>query len=151
VLGTLCHPLNAPLFVARDAMRDALWAEPALRELRRQAQGADLALVSVGDMSDAATLFAAGLVPPGARAELQARGAVGDLLGHFVDADGRPVDHPLNRRVMAIAAGELATVSRVVLASGGARKAAVLRAALRALPVTTLVTDEAAATLLARG
>lgn len=152
VLGTHCHPLNAPLFVASDSMRDALWAEPALRELRRQVRAANLALVSVGDMTEGATLFAAGLVPPVVREELQARGAVGDLLGQFIDAEGRPIDHPLNGRVMAIAASELATVSRVVLASGGARKAAVMRAALRALPVATLVTDEAAAAaLLAHG
>ena len=84
-------------------------------------------------------------------ASLRSAGAVGDVLGQFIDVDGRPVDHPVNRRVMAIELADVRRVPRVLVASGGRDKVAALRATLRALPVHTLVTDEHAAAGLVDG
>ncbi|MFZ9757675.1 MAG: sugar-binding domain-containing protein, partial [Burkholderiaceae bacterium] len=50
---------------------------------------------------------------------------------HYLDADGRLVDHPLNQRVMALAPAKLAGLPHVVIASGGVEKAAAIRAALK--------------------
>lgn len=151
LIGAQCYALNAPLLVTDAAMRDALWRDPALAALRERARTADLALLSVGDVSDAATLFDAGLVPPDALASLHAAGAVGDLLGHFLDASGTPVSHPLNERVMAVDLADLASGPRVALVAGGARKVAAIAAALHAVPVSALVTDESAARGLLEG
>jgi DNA-binding transcriptional regulator LsrR (DeoR family) len=147
MLDAECYQLTAPL-VADEANRAALWAEPSLRDLRERARRADLALVSVGDVSADATLFAAGVLPQEAVAELAAAGAVGDVLCRFVDGDGRAVDHALNRRMMAVDPADLSNVADVVLASGGRAKAAALRAALGVLKVTTLITDESAASAM---
>jgi DNA-binding transcriptional regulator LsrR (DeoR family) len=73
---------------------------------------------------------------------LQKAGAVGDLLGHFMDADGELIDHPLNRRTIAITLDDLRKIKRVVLVSGGAKKFHVTRAALRGRYPSVLVTDE---------
>jgi len=151
LLGARCYALNAPLVVSDAAMRDALWRDAALRELRERARNADVALLSVGDVSEAATLFEAGLVPAAELASLRAAGAVGDVLGHFVDAQGRRVAHALNERVMAVDLDDLAHGPQVALVAGGARKVTAIAAALRALPVHALVTDETAARGLLRG
>ena len=103
--------------------------------LRERARAADLAIVSVGGLTPDATLFQRGLLPAAMLTSLRRAGAVGDVLGHFVDADGRVVDHPVNRRIMAVALRDLRSVPRIVVASGGPDKVAALRAALRALPV----------------
>lgn len=66
----------------------------------------------------------------------------------FVDAQGRSVDHRLNRLMVAVPLGALARVGEVVVAYGGRAKAAALAAAMRALRVHMLVTDEAAAAAL---
>ncbi|MFM8990314.1 MAG: sugar-binding domain-containing protein, partial [Alphaproteobacteria bacterium] len=71
--------------------------------------------------------------------------------GHYLDADGRLVDHPLNQRVMALAPEKLARLPHVVLASGGVEKAAAIRAALGVTRARTLVTDLRAATRLVEG
>jgi DNA-binding transcriptional regulator LsrR (DeoR family) len=63
LLGAECYQLTAPLVVADEANRAALWAEPALRDLRERARRVDLALVSVGDVSADATLFASEVLP----------------------------------------------------------------------------------------
>ena len=143
--GADCYQLTAPLVVADEAMRAALWAEPGLSDLRRRARHVDLALVSVGDVSERATLFREGLLPQTERQTLTDAGAVGDVLCHFLDAEGAPVDHPVRHRVVALDLEDLRRVSRVVIASGGRRKVGALAAALKAVRASVLITDEAAA------
>lgn len=145
-LGADCYQLTAPLVVADGAMRAALWAEPGLHELLERARRVDVALVSVGDVSEKATLFREGLLPRGQVTSLRAAGAVGDLLCHFIDSEGRVVDHLVNRRVIAVDLKDLRRVPEIAIASGGKRKVGALRAALKALKVSVLITDDAAAT-----
>ena len=143
--GAECYQLTAPVVVADASIRDALWSEPGLRELLARARKVDLAIVSVGDVSEQSTLFREGLLSSSELASLVAAGAVGDVLCHFVDAQGKVVDHPFNRRVVAVALEDLRRVPRIVVAAGGRRKVAAVRAALKATGAGVLITDEAAA------
>jgi DNA-binding transcriptional regulator LsrR (DeoR family) len=143
--GADCYQLTAPVFVADEATRKALWAEPALHDLLQRARRVDIALVSVGDVSADATLFREGLLPRTELASLRAAGAVGDVLCHFLDAEGRVVDHPVTRRVIAVGLDDLRRAPKIVIAAGGARKVAAVRAALTATRARVLITDEAAA------
>jgi DNA-binding transcriptional regulator LsrR (DeoR family) len=143
--GADCYQLTAPLVVADASVRDALWSQPALRELRERARRADLALVSVGEVSGRATLFRERLLPATLLEPLRAAGAVADLLGRFLDRAGRPVAHAVNERIVGVDAGDLARVPRFVVASGGRGKVEALRAVLRGLRVHVLITDEPAA------
>jgi DNA-binding transcriptional regulator LsrR (DeoR family) len=75
------------------------------------------------------------------------------LLGTFLAADGRPVDHALNRRVIAPAIEVLRKIPTVIVASGGRNKVHVLAAVLRARLASVLICDEqtaAAALAIAR-
>ena len=115
------------------------------RSARERARRVDLALVSVGDVSEDATLFREGLLP---RSQLKAcvkAGAVGDVLCHFIDAGGGIVDHPVNRRVIAVEPRRSAACADDRHCGGRARKVAAIRAALKATNAGVLVTDEAAA------
>lgn len=143
--GAECYQLTAPLFVAGETTRNALWKEPGLHELRERARRVDLAIVSVGDVREDATLFREGLLPRSTVRSLAAAGAVGDVLCHFVDANGRVVDHPVNQRVVAVGLDDLRRVPRIVLAAGGRRKAQAIRAALLATGSRVLITDESGA------
>ena len=143
--GADCYQLTAPVMVADESVRAALWSEPGLRELLERARGVDLALVSVGDVSEEATLFRQGLLPRSALASLEAAGAVGDVLCHFIDVEGKVVDHPVNRRVVAVDLDDLRRVPKIVVAAGGRRKVAAIRAALKATGAGVLITEEGAA------
>jgi DNA-binding transcriptional regulator LsrR (DeoR family) len=143
--GADCYQLTAPVFVADEATRAALWAEPGLHDLLERARRVDLALVSVGDVSEDATLFRERLLPPSQLSSLIEAGAVGDVLCHFLDANGRVVDHPVSRRVIAVGLDDLRQVPRIVIAAGGRRKVAAIGAALKAMAAKVLITDEAAA------
>ncbi|MBA3448269.1 MAG: sugar-binding transcriptional regulator [Pseudaminobacter sp.] len=146
-----CYQITAPVTVRDASLRDLLWAEPALQEVRRRAADADIALLTVGDMSPNATIFRHGIVPPSLIASLKAKGAVANMLCYFVGPDGRLVEHEVNKRVMAIDLEIVGAVPNVVLAAGGKRKIAAILAALRAVSANVLITDsETAAALLAK-
>ena len=148
-LGAQCYYLAAPAFAASAAMRDMLLAQagPA-RRARARARRADIALVSVGTLGPAATNRRIGLLGDTEAAELVAAGAVGDLLCTFLDAAGRPVDHPLNACSVGLPVRDLATLPAAVLASGGTEKVPMIRAALVGGYVNHLITDEGTAEAL---
>ncbi len=149
-LGAECWYLAAPIYCPSEASRDALLTHAGLAAVMKRARQVSAALVSCGDFG-AHSLLAGTPTVAEHVADLRAAGAVGDVLGTFLDAEGVPVVHPLNRRVMALPPADLARVPASILASGGLNKAAVIRAILRAGYVRRLVTDEAVAQALLDG
>lgn len=141
LLGADCYYVSAPVYTSDPATRDSLMAQRGLKDLFARAARADLAVVSVGAMDARATIPDLGLVEAADLDALRAAGAVGDLLGHYLDAEGRVVAHPLNRCVMAMTPHDLARLPHVVLASGGVEKAPIIRAALQVTRARTLITD----------
>lgn len=143
--ATLCQAESflfaAPIYVSSQKVRDMLLEEDAVRETYERARGADMALLTCGDLTESLALTY-GINNPEHVRTLREAGAVGDMLGHFMDADGEPVDHPLNRRTVAISLEDLRKIHRVVLVSGGDNKFEVTRAALRGRYPSVLVTDE---------
>jgi DNA-binding transcriptional regulator LsrR (DeoR family) len=85
-----------------------------------------------------------GMITPDEFAELSRAGAVGEVLGHFLGADGRPVDAPLNQRALSLELKDLRG-KEVVAIAGGHGKARAIRAVLSSRVVTGLITDEATA------
>jgi DNA-binding transcriptional regulator LsrR (DeoR family) len=116
--------------------------QPMLREVFDRARKTDLALVSVGDLAEANTMLAVGLIGSRDVASLRDAGAVGDICCHWIDKSGATVDHALNRRVIGLAPSDLVRAKCVVLASGGMNKIVVLRGVLAAGCAGVLVTDE---------
>ncbi|MCO5734250.1 sugar-binding transcriptional regulator [Rhizobium sp. SSA_523] len=142
-----CWYLTAPLYFPSAESREALLSHYGIRETMRRARSVDVALVSCGDMTARSLLVQTPTVSENLDA-LLAAGAVGDLLGVFLDGQGQPVDHPLNERVLSVAPEQLRSVRHSVLASGGWYKVAIIRAILRGGYVKRLVTDEQCAAAL---
>lgn len=148
LFGVSSYQITAPVLVDDAELAQRLWQQSALREVRARAAAADLAVLTVGDHAPEATVFRHGLIPSEHYESLRDAGAVANILCRFVDAEGREVAHEINRRVMAVELQELARIPRIILAAAGAQRLAAIRAALAAVPVTTLVTDEATAQAL---
>jgi DNA-binding transcriptional regulator LsrR (DeoR family) len=142
LIGADCYYMAAPIYCPSTESRSTLLTHYGLAEVMRRAREGQIAMVSCGDLT-ARSLLASTHIVSECLADLRAAGAVGDLLGTFLDADGRPVDHPLNGRVMALPLAELKAYPVSILASGGSEKLPVVRGILRAGYVRRLVTDEA--------
>jgi DNA-binding transcriptional regulator LsrR (DeoR family) len=144
-LGARCSYLAAPLYASSEKSRNTLVSQDVFKESFEAMAANDVALLSVGDISERSLLIRYGLPRDVTAASLKRAGAVGDIVGQFLDMAGEPVDHPLNQRVISPTLKVLAGIPTVIVASGGINKAPIIAAVLRKKLVSVLVTDEATA------
>jgi DNA-binding transcriptional regulator LsrR (DeoR family) len=140
--------LTAPAIVDSPATKTALIERCGLRSTLDRAETLDMVVLSVGGIAANATTYRTGYIAEADRLSLQAAGAVGDLLFHFVDRDGHLVDHPINSCIMSADMAAIRRAKRRVVASGGDDKIDILRASLAFVAPTVLVTDERTAARL---
>ncbi len=143
------HALFAPAFVESPALRDALIRQPELSETVEAFGRLTLAIVGVGTFETAGGVARSSLLQSGALTDeeiqrLRSLGAVGDLVVHAFDAEGRFVATDLSERAIAIDVGQLRR-TRVLAVAAGAAKATAIRGAVATGVVRMLVTDAEAA------
>ena len=141
-LSAECHLLTAPVFAPDRQIRDALKGHAGIAEIFSRAKSLDMAIVTVGALTPHSAFYEYGLLTHEEIASLEAAGAVGDVLCHFIDEQGRIVDHPVNERVVAVAPDELRGTRNIVLVSGGWNKLKAIRAALLLLRPSVLIVNE---------
>jgi DNA-binding transcriptional regulator LsrR (DeoR family) len=137
-----CRYLAAPIYAASARSRDTILAQEVFGEVMERLARIELALLSLGDLSPRSLLIRHGLPRDVTVDELRARGAVGDVLGQFLDSSGRPVNHSINRRAIAVPLDGLAKVQTVMLIAGGTNKMRIIAAALKGGFSHVLITDE---------
>jgi DNA-binding transcriptional regulator LsrR (DeoR family) len=147
-LGGDCLLFPAPLIVDSAETKRRLLEECGLSRIAEVARGMDMAVVSCGDIGTSGTSLSQGFLSAEDYRGLVAAGAVCDTMCHFLDAEGRSVEHAVQDRVMSVGLDVVAGAKHVVLASGGERRAAAIRATIARIGCHTLVTDEAAARAL---
>ncbi len=146
------HLIPTPLRVSSQDLAEMLRVEPYVRYVLDMAATARLALIGVGVVSSAATLVRYGYCTS-AEIELFARrGAVGDILGYFYDAQGEIIDLDIHRHVVAIKVEDLRRIPNRAAAAAGLQKVDAILGLLRGRLANTLITDQATAEeLLRRG
>ncbi len=148
ILGAQHSYFTAPLYAGSRESRDTIMELDVFRDILAKLRAVDALAMAAGDMSRRSLLMRDGLPSDTTMEELIALGAVGDVLGTVIDAQGRPVNHPINERVIGIGLPDLAPIPNVILAAGGPHKVAVIRALLGLGLVNTFATDEATALAL---
>lgn len=151
VLGGECQYLAAPIYVDSAASREIIAAQPVFRTLLEEAAAVDVSCLSVGDLTKHSLQVRYGLPSSQVIEELRAAGAVGDILGRYLDRDGNLVDHPMNQRVISPELHDYRRIECRIIASGGNHKHNTLHAALNAGLATALVTDADSARWLLAG
>ncbi|WP_163544369.1 sugar-binding transcriptional regulator [Occultella kanbiaonis] len=136
------HSLYAPAYVADGQVRDRLREQDAVGGVFDLAAGAALALVGIGGTDGECTMVRSGCLSAAEIARLRARGAVGDVLGTYVDAAGRAITAPHLERVMALSLEQLRRIPAVVAVACGPEKPLAILGVLRAGIVDALVVDE---------
>lgn len=144
ITGAESHFMPAPFFLDSIADKRVLLAQKSLKDVFDLAASATLFIVGIGDVGPRSHLLQTGMLMPEEFAELQAAGAVGELLGRFVDAHGCPVAAEINQRAMAFPLESLER-RRVVAIAGGTSKVEAIAAVLESQVITGLITDEVTA------
>lgn len=141
-LDAACYYITAPMFADTAELKDAFVASEPIRSVLSMVSQLDMALLSAIDLSKQSKALEYGLIDKNVWRSLLKAGAVGDICGHYLNAEGQVIEHPLAARVVSPPLEHLRKVRRVVLAAGGIQKLAIIRAAIRARLCHVLITDE---------
>lgn len=144
-LADLCNAqhsyFTAPVYASSMASREILEQQQEFKSSIEKIRAADGLALAAGDMENS-LLLADGLPRDIQTSDLIRAGAVGDIMGYFLGADGGLIDHEINDRVLGIKLTDLDGLSNVIVAAGGTQKVPIMRAILLRNCVDHLVTDE---------
>jgi len=140
--------LPVPYLASNIGEKTLLLQQQSIKSVLNLARQADILLIGIGSLDAEAHLRQVEIVTESEWTELRAHGAVGDLLGTFIDIDGQPVSLEINKLAVGLGLEELCG-RRVIAFAGGVNKAMAILAALRTGLITDLVIDEATATKVA--
>lgn len=140
---------HAPAILDDSAALRGLLSNRTVKHTTDLYRSLDLALVGVGTMQPDSPLLASAFLTDREVERLIELGAVGDVCGRFIDAEGRVCDAELDARTLAVPLADLAAGPTSIGVAFGLDKIPVLRAVARASIIDILVTDEATAHALA--
>ncbi len=140
--------LNVPTIVSSPEIRQLLLHEKAVSQAFIKARACEFLLTSVGPASPSALLFQHGYLDETDLKELCSRGAVGDVMGRFIAADGSPVPSALDDRLMGLELDEISQIPFRILIAGGKEKVAPALAVIRNGLFNVLITDRSTAQAL---
>lgn len=143
-----CVNLLAPAILSSQNLRDTLLAEPVLQRQLSLIRKTNHILFGVGDVAAGSTVRASGIAEQSDIDAYIARGAVGVIIGRFIDSSGRPTIGELDRRMVGISLNELCQVPDRICVAGGTQKIEAMLSTLRGGYATHLVTDSQTAELI---
>jgi len=141
VTGADCYFMPAPFFADSISDKKVLLGQKSLKDVFSLARSAELYIVGIGEIGTHAHMRATGMITEKELREAKQAGAVGELLGRFLDKEGRAVAAELNDRAVGIKLEEIR--GRPVIAiAGGADKPLAITAVLESRVIKGLITDE---------
>ncbi|KAB0683006.1 sugar-binding transcriptional regulator [Aureimonas leprariae] len=140
--------LPVPAIVGSAATRLALEQDPTIAGVLELGRRAPVICFGMGTIAPDSVLVQSGFVTEAETAALAQKGAVGDILSRYVDAEGRIVDAEIDARTIALDLGLASGRDLSIGVAAGRAKHAVARACLHAGYLSALVTDEETAGLL---
>jgi DNA-binding transcriptional regulator LsrR (DeoR family) len=140
--GGRARSLYAPAYVEDADVRDRFLRQEAIEHALRAAATADVALVGIGSVDDDCTMVRSGCLSLDEIRRLRDRGAVGDILGNYVDIHGRVIASPHSERLIALSIDDLRRIETVVAVASEVEKPRAILGVLRAGVVDVLVVDE---------
>lgn len=139
--------LPVPAVVGAQDTQQLYLQDPFVSETIHRFDRVTLALLGIGALEPSEMLASSGNVfSPAELESLRRLGAVGDICLRYFDENGKPINSPLNNRVIGIELAQLKKVKRSVGIAGGKRKLPAIRAAARGGYINVLITDLTTAT-----
>lgn len=148
VLGAHYSVLTAPIYLSEGIDRELFLSQYALKDHFEKFRSLDAVLLTCSNVSDKSFLVEHGL-PHGLTPEgLIKAGAIGDVLGQFLDRNGQSVSEEVDNRTIGMPLSQVLEIPEKIMAAAGPHKVEILKAACKRGLVDTLVTDDVTARLL---
>lgn len=146
--GAQAYVMPVPFVANTEEDRETLLGQRGVKDVFDLAGRADLMFVGIGTTEREASMVATGMIEYAEIDEVKRDGGAGELLGHFFDDAGRPVETALSKRILALSREQLRD-RRIVAVAGGKVKIRAIRAVLESRFLSGLITDERTARILA--
>ena len=145
--GAAAYVLPVPFFANSAEDREVFLAQRGVAEVFDLALRSNLMLVGIGTADLDAQLVSTGMIEVDEIGDVQARGGVGELLGHFFNGEGIAVSTSLSARTVSPDL-EALRGRRIVAVAGGRIKVRAIRSILLSGLLSGLITDERTAAAL---
>ncbi|GAA5151965.1 sugar-binding transcriptional regulator [Microbacterium pseudoresistens] len=140
--------LPSPAILERLETKQAIERDRTVAGVLAEATAADVFLFTAGVCDARSAHVENGYLDAADIDELSQRGAVGDVLGRYIDADGNIVDAELDSRTVGLPLDRLRAADRTVFVTAGRAKHDVARTVITSGLCTMAVTDEETALTL---
>ena len=143
--------IPAPLRASSVEAAKLFKREACVRDTMRAAGAADVAIVGIGStrQKGQATLLRSGYINEDSQQELRAKGAIGDILGYFMQHDGAiQPDTVLHDELISLPLEKLVKIPTVIGIAGGENKVEAILSALKGKYINSLVTEEITARMI---
>jgi lsr operon transcriptional repressor len=142
-LNASFYNIWAPAIAQSKERAEVFKSEPWIKQVLDIAHRADVILISIGEASRSASLFKMGYLSAADLKRLIGKGAVGDILSRFFDAEGRIIEDEVHDRVISISLDALKDEQKLIIGvAGGPSKVDAIRAAIKQRYINVLITDE---------
>ncbi len=145
--GATAFVMPVPFFANSIEDREVLLAQRGVSDVFDLAAQAGLMFVGIGTAEPDAQLVSTQMIDLAEIGEVKALGGVGEMLGHFFDAGGTPIETALAARTISLGLDRLEG-RRIVAIAGGKEKTCAIRSVLMSGRLRGLITDERTAKAL---
>lgn len=147
--GAAAFVMPVPFFANSVEDREVLLSQRGVRDVFALAAQADLMIAGIGTAEPEAQLVSSQMIEPAEIQEVKSLGGVGEILGHFFNVDGVPIETSLAARTLSLGLDALKG-RRIVAIAGGTEKTCAIRSVLMSGCLSGLITDERTALALAQ-
>ena len=134
--------LPSPAILDDEAVKEAIASDRTVAAVLAQAKSADTYIYSAGVVETTSVLVDSGYLSPVDIDQLVKKGAVADVIGRFIDADGNIIDPGLDRRTVGIDIEDLRRATRGIAVIAGQAKNDACRAVVNSGLCSVIITDE---------
>lgn len=150
IFNAKLYLIPSPIIMSSAQMADAIKKESSVQEVTSMIGLASMTIVGIGGMDDSATIVKSSILNPSDFRLLAMKGAVGDVICHFIDRNGNLVDTDVDSRLVSVPLNTLKELENVIGVAAGKHKLPAIHAALMGGYLDILITDEETAAQLCR-
>lgn len=142
IFNAKLYLIPSPLLVSSSEVVEAIKNEASVKDIARMAQLSSLSVIGIGSVSENATTLKSGILSNNDLFYLKMKGAIGDILCHFIDKDGNLIDSTIESRLITTLLDTLRSLKNVIGAAAGEDKVEAIKAVLHGGYIDILITDE---------
>lgn len=148
IAGGVPEIFYSPNYVSDENLYEMLMRESTIINSIKRAKKCDIVLQSIGTVDENAILFTEGHISENELNKLKDKEVIGDILGHYFNANGEIVPTFMDHRVIGINPEELKKIDWSVVIAGGEDKKVPIRAILKNSFFNVLITNHSVAEFL---